>query len=234
MLDLTEEFTMNSRVRNRLIGISAVLVIVAIAGVAFMFFNGTSLSLSVERLYNSPQYIGETVQLSGTVVAGSWDRQSNPMTFRVFNEDSDSDAEITAVFNGVPPANFGDGTGVIITGDITEENKIVSSQMVTVCPSRYETSDNAIPVADLFNSEMNMTGIPVRVSARVVDGSIAEPGADIRLVVHDIENTGIELPVAFSGGLADSVMDGVPVVLTGTMNEDGVFEASVVANIADS
>jgi len=220
-----------------LIGISAVLSIVVIAAVVFFFFNGTSLSLDVDRLYDSAdRYVGETVQLSGTVVAGSWDRQSEPMTFRVFNEDSDSAAEITTIFEGVPPPNFGDGTGVIITGVVGADRTITSGQMLTVCPSRYETDDNTLPVAGLFDmdSDMDMTGIPVRISARVVNGSITPPGEDIRLTVHDIEDPSIELPVKFSGGLAETVEDGTPVVLTGHLDEDGNFAADVVANIADS
>ncbi|MCL2438058.1 MAG: cytochrome c maturation protein CcmE [Coriobacteriia bacterium] len=227
----------SSRARNRLIGISAVLSIVVVAAVVFFFFNGTSLSLTVDRLYeSSDRYVGETVQLSGTVVAGSWDRQSNPMVFKVFDEESGSEAEVTAVFEGVPPANFGDGTGVIITGVIEEDKTIVSSQMLTVCPSRYETNDNTLPVYALFDMDegMDMTGIPVRVSARVVDGSITPPGEEIRLTVHDIENPSIQIPVKFSGGLADTVTDGTPVVLTGHLDEDGNFIAEIVANIADS
>ena len=226
---------MNSRARNRLIGISAVLGIVVVSGLVFLFFNGTSLSLDVDRLYTSGnRYVGETVQLSGTVVAGSWDRQSNPMQFKVFNEDSGTDAEISVVYLGAPPANFGDGTGTIITGVVEGDNTIVSERMVTVCPSRYDTSDNAVSVADLFDGDMDMTDIPVRVSARVVNDSITPPGTEVRLVVHDIENPSVELPVIYSGGLANSVSDGVAVVLTGHLNAEGAFEAEIVANIADS
>jgi len=220
-----------------MIGISAVLVIIAVALLAFFYFNGAAQSMDVDRLYNSgDKYVGDTIQLQGTVVSGSWDRQSNPMVFSVFNEDTDSNAEVAVVFNGVPPANFGDGTGAIITGVVQPDNSIVSNQMVTVCPSRYETSDNAISVYALLDpsSEMDMVDIPVRVSARVVAGSIAAPGEHIRLVVNDIEDPSIELPVVFTGGLADSVTDGTAVVLTGHLNADGTFEAEVVANIVDS
>jgi cytochrome c-type biogenesis protein CcmE len=227
----------SSRARNRLIGISSVLVIVVLATVVFFFFNGTSVSLTVDRLYdNYSSYVGETVQLSGTVVAGSWDRQSNPMVFSIFDEESNSTAEITTIFEGFPPANFGDGTGVIITGVVQEDNTIVSSQMLTVCPSRYETNDNTLPVYALFSmdDDMDMTDIPVRISARVVNGSITPPGEEIRFVVHDVEDPSIELPVKFSGGLAETVTDGTPVVLTGHLDADGAFNAEIVANIADS
>ena len=226
---------MNSRVRNRLIGISAVLSIVAVAGLVFFFFNGTSLSMSVDRLYNSPQeYVGETIRIRGTVVSGSWDRETNPMTFRIFDDASDSEAEVTIVYEGLPPANFGDGTIAIIDGRVEGENLVVSHHMTTVCPSRYETSDDALPVADLFDRYTNMVGIPVRVSARVVDGSITPPGTEIRFTVHDIVDESIEMPIIYSGGLADSIVDGTPVVLTGQLNEDGAFEAEIVAHIADS
>ena len=226
---------MNNRVRNRLIGISAVLGIVAIAGLVFFFFNGTSLNLTVDRLYNSSQeYVGETIRIRGTVVSGSWDRQTNPMTFRIFDDTSDTEAEVLIVYEGLPPANFGDGTIAIIDGRVEEENIIVSHHMTTVCPSRYETSDDALPVYALFDGEMNMVGIPVRVSARVVDGSITPPGTEVRFVVHDIVDENIEMPIIFSGGLADTIEDGTPVVLTGQLNEDGAFEAEVVAHIADS
>jgi len=228
---------MNARARTRVIGLSAVLVILAVAALVFFLFNGSSLSLTVDRLYNSEnRYVGETIQLSGTVASGSWDRTANPMVFKAFDEESDSGHEVTVIFEGVPPANFGDGTGIIVTGMVEEGHVIRSSQMVTVCPSRYETSDNTLPVYALFDmeSELDMSGIPVRVSARVVNGSITPPGEDIRLTVHDIENPTIEMPVRFSGGLADTVQDGTPVVLTGHLNEDGTFDAEVVANIADS
>jgi len=228
---------MNARARTRVIGLSAVLAILAVAAVVFFLFNGSSLSLTVDRLYNSEnRYVGETIQLSGAVASGSWDRTANPMVFNAFDEESDSGNEITVIFEGVPPANFGDGTGVIVTGVVEEGHVIRSSQMVTVCPSRYETSDNTLPVYALFDmeSEMDMTGIPVRVSARVVDGTIGLPTDAIRLVVHDIEDPTVELPVYGTFGLADTITDGTPVVLTGHLNDDGTFEAEVVANIADS
>jgi len=226
---------MNSRTRNRLIGISAVLAIVMVAVLVIMF-QGASLSLDVDRLYNEDRYIGETIQVSGTVVAGSWDRESNPMRFRIFNEDSDTNAEIEIVFSGLPPANFGDGTQAIIRGLVEDTNLVTSTDMVTVCPSRYETDDNTLPVYALFDedSDMNMVNVPVRISARVVPGSITPPGTDIRFHVMDIEYPEITMPVMYTGGLADTIVDETPVVITGTIDADGVFTAEIVAHIADS
>jgi len=226
---------MNKRARNRLIAISVVSVVVIVAAAVFWFIPNASLSLTVDDLYDSPEYIGETVQLAGTVVAGSWDRQSSPMTFKVFDDDTDSTAEINIVFNGLPPSNFGDGTEAIITGRVESGNTIVSNQMVTVCPSRYETSVDTLAVSDLFDrySDMDMTGIPVRVSARVVEGSITAPGSSIRLTVHDVADPSIEMPVMYTKGIPDSITGGTPIVLTGHMTESGAFDAADIANISD-
>jgi len=226
---------MNSRARNRLIAISVVLATVLAAFLVFAYFTGSSLSLTVDRLYDSPQYIGEDIQISGTVVAGSWDRQTTPMTFRVFDSDSDSEAEIKIIYNGLPPSNFGDGTEAIITGRVEAENTVVSSQMITVCPSRYETNVDTLAVSELFveDSDFDMVNIPVRISARVVEGSIAPPGSPIRLVVHDIEDPSIELPVMYTKGLADTVEGGTPLVLTGHLTETGAFDAAEIAHISE-
>jgi len=209
---------------------------IAMVAVLAIMFQSASLSLDVDRLYNNDGYIGETIQISGSVVAGSWDRESNPMRFRIFNEESDSNAEIEVVFSGLPPANFGDGTQAIITGLVEDTNLVTSTQMVTVCPSRYETDEDTLPVFALFDedSTLDMVGVPVRVSARVVPGSITPPGTDIRFHVMDIEYSEVTMPVMFSGGLADSIVDETPVVIMGILGEDGVFTAETVAHIADS
>ncbi|MCL2680392.1 MAG: cytochrome c maturation protein CcmE [Coriobacteriia bacterium] len=222
---------MNSRARNRLIAISVVLAIVAASALIFFLYTGSALSITVDKLYDSPEYIGESVQIRGTVVAGSWDRQTNPMTFRIFDDSSDSNAEITIIYSGLTPANFGDGTEAIITGRVEANNVVVSGEMTTVCPSRYETNVDTLAVSELFDGDSDMTDIPVRVSARVVAGSITPPGSTIRLVVHDIADPSIEMSVRYSKGIPDTIDDGVPVILTGKLTANGVFDASDIANI---
>ena len=48
------------------------------------------------------------------------------------------------------PATFGDGVVAIVTGKLDDDGTITATDMITKCPSKYESATGATPVADLI------------------------------------------------------------------------------------
>ena len=77
---------MNKRARMRLIGVTAVILI-AIAAVVLLTGNKQGAVYStVPKVAKDASLVGKRVKVGGTVVAGSWDKKSNPMVFVIRDE----------------------------------------------------------------------------------------------------------------------------------------------------
>jgi cytochrome c-type biogenesis protein CcmE len=223
---------MNKRARNRLIGIAIIIVLGIIALFATLTTNNASFNMTVAEAADA-QNVGERVKVSGVVVNGSWDRRTNPMRFDIRDEDDidGTGPTITVVYSGATvPSTFGDGVTAIVTGVMEEGAVIKSSEMITKCPSKYETSTDAYTVTQLKERAEAMVGVPVKVAGLVRDGKINPPGSAVRFILVDEQGAPVELNVAFEGALADEVESATTrVVLTGEMNSNGAFDAVSVA-----
>jgi len=222
---------MNSRARNRLIGISAILIIV-IAAALIYFYNdpGTARNLTVADIYGNDEFIGKTVKVSGTVISGSWDKNTNPMTFMIADPGDDgSGPQITVIYTGMMPSTFGDGVEAIITGILEEGNVIKTNNMITKCPSKYATSDDSYQVSELKSRQEEMINIPTRVTGIIKDGSIVAPGGAVRFVLVDVSDPNSEMNIRWDGGIPDDIKDGSRVVITGELDENFAFVATEVA-----
>ncbi|MDR1776014.1 MAG: cytochrome c maturation protein CcmE [Actinomycetes bacterium] len=222
---------MNNRARNRLIGIAVILVVVIAAALVF-FSKGSAYNLTIAQVIGDTENNGKRVKVSGTVVDGSWDKKTNPMTFMIAEtgDDSENPPELTVVYTGALPATFGDGVEAIVTGEYDADTKTVTSgEMITKCPSKYESSDDAYQVTQLKERADAMVNVPVRVAGVVKDGSVVPPGGAVRFVILNAEGATDELNVSFDGALSDDVKDGAHVVLTGELDQNGAFYATEVA-----
>lgn len=220
---------MNKRARTRLIGVTAIILI-AVAAI-FLAGGGKSAAYykTVDDVATDSKLVGERVKVGGTVVNGSWDKKSNPMTFVIRDEEdkTESGKTVKVVYNGPVPSTFGDGVVAIVTGDLTEDKTIQADDMITKCPSKYESAKGAMPVATIKKGQALET---VKITGYVKPGSIVPPGGALRFVIAGAEDgSGNSLDVKWDGALPEGMTDGTEVVLTGELHADGTFTAAEVA-----
>lgn len=217
---------MNKRARNRLIGISAIVVF-AVAAILVGSGADGAYSKTVSEVSGNEQYAGDRVRVTGTVIDGSWNRKTTPMIFAIRNEGATDGPQLTVEYEGTVPATFGDGVVAIITGTLDEASaKITSQDMVTQCPSRYESIEGALSVDDLLGD--TAPGYRV-VTGFVVAGSIAPITEEFRFSVQNSADGGSVVPVFYEGALPEGMDSGSQVVLGGELDADGTF---VVVSVA--
>ena len=222
---------MNKRARTRLIGVTAIVLIV-IAAIFLAGGNQTAAYYkSVEEIATDAELVGERVKVGGAVVTGSWDRKSNPMTFSIRDENAEEgQGEIVkVVYNGSVPSTFGDGVVAIVTGELDQSKTISADEMITKCPSKYESVEGAMPIADLVGSGQSMVGKTVKAAATVKAGTIVPPGGESRFIATSDAAAGTEVKVVYEGALPDGMTDGSQIILTGAIEADGMFVATDVA-----
>jgi cytochrome c-type biogenesis protein CcmE len=221
---------LNKRARTRLIGVTAIILI-AVAAIFLASGNQSAAYYrTVEETAEDQTLVGERVKVGGAVVTGSWDRKSNPMTFEIRDEadSEESGPVVRVVYNGSVPSTFGDGVVAIVTGELDGSKTIAADEMITKCPSKYESATGAMPLADLVGSGDSMVGKTVKATAVVKAGSIAAPGAGARFVATS-DAGDVEVAVIWEGALPEGMTDGSAVVLSGAIEEDGNFVATDVA-----
>lgn len=224
---------MNKRARMRLIGVTAVILIAIIAVVVISGNTSGAYSSTVAAVTKDPSLVGKRVKVGGAVVPASWDKQSNPMKFVIKDEkdSAGSGPTVKVVYTGGVPSTFGDGVVAIVTGELSADGTTINAtEMITKCPSKYESAEGALPVADLVKSGASMYGKTVKATGFVKKGSLGAANDDPRfVVVATVEGTGESIPVSFTGVLPSGMQDGSQVVLTGALESDGAFVATDVA-----
>lgn len=218
---------MNKRARQRLIGVTILIVVAVVALITLTKLGGgTATPASIEQVMSDKELVGKQVEVSGKVVAGSWVSGSKPFTFEI--EDDKADGRVKVVWDDVVPGSFGDGTSATVTGTLGQDGSIQADYLVTKCPSKYESATGSLTVSDVVGRSAEIKGVTVKVSGFVVKDSIGEAGAPVRFQVSDSVDGSNALDVAYGGGLPDTFKPGVKVVLTGSL-EDGTFVCSDVA-----
>lgn len=218
---------MNKRARNRLVGITAIIIVAVIA----IFFgagaNDGAYSRTVSDVAGNTELAGKRVRVSGTVIEGSWNRRSDPMRFEIRDEGATGGPTIKVEYTGSVPATFGDGVVAIVTGELNADGTLITStDMITKCPSKYESATGALSVDELL-AQTSKGYKPV--SGFIVSGSIKPVTEEIRFKIQASAEGGSQIPVFFEGALPDGLTDGSQVVLGGELDEDGVYVATSVA-----
>lgn len=218
---------MNKRARNRLIGVTALILIVAAAFVPLMLSGGAKeTEVKDVAAGGNTALVGTRVKVTGAVVAGSWDKKTNPMVFKIRAEGSTSGPEVLVTYDGSAPNTFGSDTIAILTGELTGLGALKANEMVTKCPSKYETSSDAATIATVTAAPPDS---PIRVQGFIKPGSLGEANAAERFVLAtNADGTGESFPVAFTGTMPSGTADGVKLVVFGKL-ESGVFIATDVA-----
>jgi cytochrome c-type biogenesis protein CcmE len=217
---------MNSRARNRLIGVTAIILILAAVLLVTLLPSGAAYNSLVKEITTDTKLVGTRVKVTGTVVPGSWDKKTNPMVFKIRAEGSSSGPEVQVVYNGSAPNTFGNDTVAILTGTVDKLGSLQANEMLTKCPSKYETKSDAATITDTLKTPSDT---PIRVAGFLKPGSLAAASAAERFTISTkADGTGDSFPVTFAGSMPAGTADGVEVVVFGKL-EAGVFVATDVA-----
>lgn len=151
------------------------------------------------------------------------------MTFSIRDEKdtSESGPVVKVVYMGSVPSTFGDGVVAIVTGDLEEDGTIAADEMITKCPSKYESATGAMPVADLSEGQAMQS---VKLTGFVKPGSIAPPGGAERFVLTEkADGSGKSVSVTYDGALPAGMTDGSEIVTSGELKADATFIAKEVS-----
>jgi cytochrome c-type biogenesis protein CcmE len=217
---------MNTRARNRLIGVTAIILILAAVLLVTLLPSGSSYSQTVKDVADNSKLVGTRVKVTGTVVAGSWDKKTNPMVFKIRDEGATAGPEVQVVYNGSAPNTFGSDTVAILTGTVEKQGTITANEMLTKCPSKYQTKSDAATVAALLASPPDA---PIRVNGFLKAGTLKDASASERFVLASAAaGTSPTVPVSFAGSMPAGTKDGADLVVFGKL-ENGVFVATDVS-----
>ena len=219
---------MNKRARNRLIGVTAIILVV-VAAVFFGSGAGTgAYSKTVAQVRSEKGKAGERIRVSGSVVAGSWDKKTNPMTFTIRDEGKSSGPELKVIYTGDAPNTFGNDTVAIVTG-VMSGDALKADDMITKCPSKYATNTGAETIDVLLANAGGMVGKPIRLTGFLKAGTLKAAGAAERFTLQGTSEGGKSVGIKFEGSMPAGTKDGVALVLGGSLDSSGVFDATSVS-----
>ncbi len=133
-----------------------------VAAIAYLIISGTASGaryfITIEALLDNPDYIGETVRVSGAVLGNTIQYDSDTLTieFTVSNipDEFDDLAEVlhesvnnpntprvpVVVENQPVPDLLQHEAQAILTGELGEDGVFRATELLLKCPSRYEES----------------------------------------------------------------------------------------------
>jgi cytochrome c-type biogenesis protein CcmE len=220
----------NKRARMRLIGVTAIILVAIAAIILGAGGKQGAYYKTVKDITSDKSLVGKRVRVGGAVVTGSWDKKSNPMRFAIREEGDDSQTgpTINVVYNGTVPSTFGDGVVAIVTGDLSADGTIDSNDMITKCPSKYQSATGAMSVADLLRGGADLAGKSVKVTGFVI-GDVQPPGGSVRFTVANTAAGDQTVDVLYDGAIPAGMTAGSKVVLGGSLDSNGTFDALSVA-----
>jgi len=222
---------MNTRARNRLIGVTVIILAVA---AAVFFGSGAgqgAYSRSVDEAVNDASLVGTRIKVSGSVIAGSWDKKTDPMKFRIRAEGKTSGPELSVTYTGAAPNTFGNDTVAIVTGTLEQGGVMRADDMITKCPSKYSSNAGASTTTELLKAEVK--GQPVKVVGFLKAGSLKADGqSSERFVLVSTATGGDEIRIHFAGSMPAGTKDGVQLVVGGEYIAKGELVATDVARLA--
>jgi len=169
------------------------------------------------------------VQVSGQVVTDSYYVEGTTLNFAIFDPEGNPKDHLQVVYEGGISATFGNQVTAICTGLINNDGILQCTELVTKCPSKYETATDALTVSQLLNYGATVEGKPLKITGAVKPGSLTSAvQAGERLILID-EASGAEVPIVFANALPDTLKDNSTLVITGTLNQNGQFEATDIA-----
>ncbi len=222
---------MNKRARNRLIGVTAIIII-AVAAIIYgtqLSGGGGAYTRVPSQVVSDKKLIGQRVQVTGPVVAGSWDKRSNPMVFSISDSTTSTAATLKVVYYGGVPSTFFDGTPALVTGTVEKDGSLKAQTLVTKCPTKYESATRIPGVASILAESPTAKPHPSEVAALVRAGSIKPQGSFTTFELVDSATASAVLVVKTDQALPAGFKDGAKVVVRGVRQPDGTYTATSVA-----
>lgn len=127
----------NKRSRNRLIIITAILIVVVAFFVYQSSFGTYSYYKTVTELQNDPSLIGVKVRVGGIVVKDSLKRDAKGYHFLI----SDKAQTMQINYDGVMPQTFGEGIQVVAEGTYRSNSQLDAKKIITKCPTKYQSQE---------------------------------------------------------------------------------------------
>lgn len=218
---------MNRSAKRRLVVVGGIIVVAMLVIVAIAGSGGAASSLSISDVV-SGDYRGKKVQVSGSVVADSLTSEGSIALFEIQPEEGSAAASgqeaLTVRYDGALPATFGTGVVAICTGTVESDNTLTATELVTKCPSKYESAEGSLTVKGLLDQAESMTGEATKVCGYVRGEVLPVDAAEGYRFT--LESQGATINVAWDGGMDEAVTDGTALVVSGVLNADGTFTAS--------
>ena len=218
---------MNAQLKRRLFVVSGIIVVVLIIVLAVVAGTAGYRTVAVAQALE-PEQRNMRVQVSGQVVMDSYSVDGNLLRFAIFDPEGNPDEQLLVEYEGGVSATFGNQVTAICTGRINSDGILECSELVTKCPSKYETATDALTVSQLLGYGSSIEGKPLKISGIVKPGSLGTVQTSERLVLLD-EASSAELSIVYTGALADAIKDNSVLVITGSLNHSGQFEATDIA-----
>ena len=173
---------MNKKAKRRLVVVGGIVIIAMLVIVAIAGSGGAASSLSIGDVLGGG-YEGKKVQVSGSVVADSISNEGSTAVFEIAPEEGDASEELQVSYDGALPATFGAGVVAICTGTV-QDGVLNATEMVTKCPSKYESAEGSLTVKGLLDQgatlnvryDGGMDDAIVDGTAVVVSGALGEDG----------------------------------------------------------
>ena len=218
---------MNTRLKRRLLVVSGVIAVVLLVVFAIVASTTGYQTVSVAQALN-PDQRDTRVQVSGQVVTDSYSIEGTTLSFAIFDPEGNPREHLSVIYEGGISATFGNQVTAICTGKINAEGVLECSELVTKCPSKYETATNALSVSQILGYNTSIEGKPLKITGLVKPESLASVDEAARLVLMD-GTTQDELPIHYTGALPDTITNNTKLVVTGSLNSDGLFVATDIA-----
>lgn len=219
---------MNAKMKRRLAAVSGIVIIVLISVLAIVGGGTAAKTVSVAEAAENPE-AGQKIQVSGSVVSDSFSTENDVLQFKIYDPGNPS-AQLQVFYNGAASSTFGNDVTAICTGRMDDSGALQCSELVTKCPSKYESATEALSVEQLLHYGDDIVGKMVKVAGVVESGTLKAAGEADRFTLMDDQDAGLaSMLVSFDGAIPDGITDGTSVVVTGSLGEDGIFAATDVA-----
>ena len=225
-----ERYLVNAKTKKRLAIVTGIIVIVMAVILAMVGSGSSAKTVSVAQAA-SGNYANQRVQVSGNVVENSYSTTGNVLTFSIYDPEDSSAPRLQVNYDGGVAATFGNDVTAICTGKMGTDGVLACSELVTKCPSKYESGTEALTVSRMLDYGDSITDKTLKVTGTVKSGSQTAAGtATDRFVLVDASDATKTVSVTYDGALSsETTADGATVVLTGHMGSDGKFAATDVA-----
>lgn len=234
---------MNNRLKRRLVVVTGIIVIVVVSVLAIVGAATASKTVTVAEAA-SGEFNGSKVQVTGKVVDNSYSLDEGVLNFAIYDEEDGTRTQLKISYDKGVSATFGNQVTAICTGTISAEGVLKCVELVTKCPSKYESSVDALTPSQLLSYGEQIIGKPVKLTGELKAGTLSPVGQGDRFVLieagqaatdaspnvsADSTTTAQELSIRYEGALSDEIQGGSTLVLTGSLNASGRFEATDVA-----